>query len=495
MVQGLSVSDVVNVSWSLSQQAIGVRNFGALLICGASDVIDTTERIRSYANVTAVAADFGTMAPEYLSAALFFSQNPQPSILYIGRWAKTATAGHLYGGLHTLSAQTTLVTTLHAITDGSLVIPTDGTNRTVTGLNFSSIVTLSDAAAVIDAAWTYGTVTWDAVLGRFALTSGTTGSTSTVGYCTAAGSGTDISATCKFTTGLAFTPIVGHASETPVQCATVMAGLEGDWYGLLFADTGLTDQNHIDLANYIEAANPSRIYGLMTSATGVIDPNSTTDIAYTLSAAKYMRTFMRYSSTSPYAIASMFGRAFTVDFTANNTTITLKFKNEPGVTAELLTETQAATLDAKHVNYFVRYNNSASIIQQGVMANGYFFDEVHGADWLSNAVQTNVWNVLYTSTTKIPQTDPGVHRLATAAEQACIQGVNNGLLAPGTWTGDPIGPIKTGDTLPLGYYVYMPPVASQSQSDRDARKAPVMQIAAKLAGAVHSSNVLITVNR
>ncbi len=41
------------------------------------------------------------------------------------------------------------------------------------------------------------------------------------------------------------------------------------------------------------------------------------------------------------------------------------------------------------------------------MANGDFFDERHGLDWLQNYVQNNLYNLLYTSTTKVPQTDPG----------------------------------------------------------------------------------------
>jgi len=43
--------------------------------------------------------------------------------------------------------------------------------------------------------------------------------------------------------------------------------------------------------------------------------------------------------------------------------------------------------------------------------------------------------------------------------------------------------------------VYAAPVESQSQADREARKAPVIQIAVKLAGAVHFVDVIVNVNR
>ena len=68
----------------------------------------------------------------------------------------------------------------------------------------------------------------------------------------------------------------------------------------------------------------------------------------------------QYSSTSPYAVASLFGRLLTVNFNGNRTTITLDFKQEPGIVAESLNTTQANALDAKRYNYFVNFDNSTA---------------------------------------------------------------------------------------------------------------------------------------
>ena len=48
--------------------------------------------------------------------------------------------------------------------------------------------------------------------------------------------------------------------------------------------------------------------------------------------------------------------------------------------------------------------------------------------------------------------------------------------------------------LTKGYYVYAQSVNTQMQADREARKAPVIQCAIKLAGAIHSTEILINVN-
>lgn len=493
MSLGLSVSDVINVSIVMSPVAAPTRNFGALLLLGSSPVIDTGERIRSYSTIDGVAQDFGTSAPEYRAAALFFSQSPQPAILYVGRWAQTATSGVVQGGV--LSASEQAIANWTAITTGAFSVTIDGTAKPVSALNLSSVTNLNGVASAIAAKLgAAGTCIWDGEC--FSITSATTGAASTVSHATAPGSGTDISAMLKLTSGLASPPVDGIAAETLLAAVSALADRSNDWYGLTVAtSTPPVDADHVAVAGFIEAAGQSRIYGVTISNTNVLSPTVVNDLASTLKAAQYKRTFTQYSSSSAYAVASLYGRAFTVDFTANNSTITLKFKQEPGVTAETLSETQAATLKAKNCNLIVNYNNDTAIIQEGVMANGFFFDEVHGTDWLQNDIQTAVYNLLYTSTTKIPQTDAGITQIATTIEHALGRAVNNGLVAPGVWNADGFGALSRGQALPKGFYVYVPAVASQSQADREARKAPTIQCAVKLAGAVHSANVIVNVNR
>ena len=287
----------------------------------------------------------------------------------------------------------------------------------------------------------------------------------------------------------------GGTPETLLQAVNAVMDFT-NWYGLAVADDeDINDADWLNVAAAIEASSLSRILAITTQDPETINTTSTTDLAYKLKAAKYGRTFVQYSTSSKYAALSAFGRAFTVNFNGSNTTITLKFKQEPSVTYETLTVGQAAAVDAKNANVFVYYANDTAILQQGVMANGDFFDERHGLDWLQNYVQTNLYNLLYTSTTKIPQTDAGVTRLLSNVEQSMDQSVTNGLVAAGVWNGGPIGQLNSGDTLTKGYYVYAQPLSEQAQADREARKAPLIQVACKLAGAVHYADVQINVVR
>lgn len=381
MTQGLPVSNVVNVDVIMSPRAATGRNFGSLLILGSSAVIPLAERIRLYTALDDIGTDFGVNSPEYAAATVYFSQSPQPSQLYLGRWAKT-------------------------------LLPAEE----------------GEAESLLEA----------------------------------------VNATLQYT----------------------------HWYGLGIADSDvLTDDNVVSVAAAIEAANVSRIFAVTTHDANTLVASSTDDLASTLKKAGYSRTFVQYASDNQYAALSAFGRAFTVNFTGSNTTITLKFKQQPGIGYETLTSNQAAALEAKNANVYAYYANDTAILQQGVMTNGDFFDERHGLDWLQNYVQTNLFNLLYTSTTKIPQTDAGVTRLLANVEQSMDQSVTNGLVAAGVWNGGAIGELDSGDTLTKGYYVYAQPLSEQAQSDREARKAPLIQVACKLAGAVHYADVQINVVR
>lgn len=605
MTAGLAPSNLIKVTASLAPRAVPLRGFGIpLFLDSAAGVIDIAERLRVYSTIDEVAADWPTSSGAYKAALAFFSQSPQPSKCYIGFWARSATPGIMHGGLLTPSQK--LLSNFTAINAGAFSGTIDGVPFTITGLNFSDVQNLNAVAAILQTAVRVispgATVLWNAALGRFDFTSGTTGLTSTFSFgkaprafgfanfsgqpsandtitvCGTAvtfvtsgatgnqvnigadlaatlagltalinpssdtnlskvtanvvgskvyftadlagtagnaytlaksssaitlsgatlsgGSGTDCSATLGIQSTQGGSETQGALAEAPLDALIAFADRSNDWYAAAFADTTpIADADLIACAEFIEAASPDRIFLITTQDTATLNPSNSSDIASQVKSLNLSRTLVQYSSSSLYAAVSLFGRNATVDYAANNTVINLMWKIEPGIKAETLTETQAAALKAKNCNTFVNYNNGTAIIQWGTMANGDYVDERIGIDWLKNFIQTTLWNVLYQTPTKVPQTDAGTQLLVTPTKGCCQQAVNNGLLAPGKWTGPNIGQIATGDILPLGYYVFADIVANQSQSDREARKAVPIQVAAKFAGAVNTVDVLMTFNR
>ena len=293
----------------------------------------------------------------------------------------------------------------------------------------------------------------------------------------------------------------GLNDETPLQAVQLLDNQFNDqWYGLVVTQAVNNPalpatSDHLAIANYVEADTTAKhFYGVTTMDANVISGLDTTSVAYQLKQLGLNHTAVQYSSTNQYAVVSLLARILTTNWTANNSTITLMYKTEPGIVAETLNGSQANAVDADNCNVFVNYNNSTAIIERGVCCSGQFIDTVIGLDWLAITLQANWYAALYESPTKIPQTDAGMHVLATIAEQTCQQAVDNGLLAPGVWNSGGFGQLKQGDTLPKGYYVYQPPVSSQSQTVRQTRVSVPFQIAVKLAGAVQTVDGAILVN-
>lgn len=495
MIPSLSVSRVVAVSVQLTPAGAKAQSLSNMLLLGTSGIIDPVERYRVYTGLSDVAADFGTVAQEYLAAAKWFAQSPQPTQLYVGRWVNAASKGGLKGA--TLSAAAQLMANFTAVTTGAFKIAKDGGALTdVTGLNFSGAANLSAVAAIIQAAGGMSgtTVTWNSFYGRFEIESNTTGATSAISFLAAPATGTDISLLLGGRSTSGGYIYVGQVAETALAAVQLMDNSIGQrFYGVNIPSAVAAD--HLAVAGFLEATDTKHTYWLTSPDAGTLNSATTTDIAYQLKQLRYKRTFTQFSSSDPNAAMSAAARLLTTDFRGNSTVITLKFKNEPGVVAEALNNSQVVAAEGKNANLFVNYNNDTAIIEQGVMADGTFADIVTGTDWLAVTIQQVLYNLLYTSTTKIPQTDPGMAILKTGCAQVCNQGVINGLLAPGVWNANGFGLLKQGDYLPQGFYIYSASVDTQNQADRSARMAMPIQIAAKLAGAIHSVNVAITVNQ
>lgn len=606
MTAGLPVSLFVVVDINLSALQAQAPAVNTALFLGTSTVIDTVEREREYFTLGEVAADFGTTAPEYLAAVLWFGQSPQPTNLFIGRWVDAASAGQLIGG--GITAANLLISAWTSITAGAFFITVDRVPYALNGLNFAAVTNLNGVASVIQTALraaTSGmqTVVYNNIYNNFVITDSTTGTSSVIGFVapsTAVGNaafsgqptandtltiqGTAITFVASGATGnqvniggslavtlgslLTFlnasvdtqlvkmtysvvastlymvsvlTGTTGNAytlakSSTAItlSASTLAGGAAGDisamlamtntagngayqapglaaesavtavalfdnmfstqWYGLVIV-AGAVDSDHQAVAAYIEGVAPAHYYGVTTQEAGTLVASSTSDLAYVLAQLAYNHTAIQYSSTSLYAICSYLARILTTEWLGQDTTITLWGKQEPGVVAETLTVTQQAAAKAKNCNLFVAVNNGTNIIIYGTSCSGQFTDTVIGADWLAGEVQTMVYDALEGTPTKIPQTDAGMGVLIAAAAAACQLAVNNGYLAPGIWNSAGFGSLVQGQNLPAGFYVYAPPIATQSEAVRQTRAAPVMQIAAKNAGALQSSDIVLNVNQ
>lgn len=526
MPQGLSTGRLINVSLSLSAALAGFANLNSTLILGESPVIDATSRIMAFNSLNAVAQAFpqvaGAWPPEYLAAVSFFSQLPQPGLLYIGRWAQSASAGRCLGSPLTPAEQA--MTNFTSVVNGGFHIAMNGgASANVTGVNLSTATNLNSVAALVQTAMQTAvpgsTCVWNGQ--QFVIKSSTTGPTSSMSVTTPPTAGTDLGPllnTSSAAGGLAITGIAAESAVAAVQACDQQATY---WYALnTDACPHLLPADAEAIAAYIEAATQTaapHIYCLTTNDPNALNSSVGTDVGTVLHNSGYQRTFVQWAN-NPVNFNSTFGANWaacsfaacseialfaTVNLRGSNTMITAAYKQEPGITPEQLTATQANALDASGYNYYATFNNGVPVLVNGCMictsivpgggSNEIFIDEMFGADGLCNAIQVDYFNLL-AGVPKLPQTDAGSHQGANAIEAACAQFATNGYLGPGQWNAGGFGQITNGSYLSKGYYVYTPSIISQAQADRAARKSVPYQVAAKTAGAVHTANIAVTVN-
>lgn len=191
-------------------------------------------------------------------------------------------------------------------------------------------------------------------------------------------------------------------------------------------------------------------------------------------------------------VSAYAGRGFSVNFAAQNSTITMNLKDLVGVSPDS-TVTEAIYQNAEQlgVDMYVAYNGLPKIVSNG---NPLYFDDIYNRLWFELTMRVELFNALATTSTKIPQTETGMNNLKSAARAVCQRGVYNGFMAPGTWNGtDTFGDQDDfyRNIEDFGFYVYSAPVSQQSQSERETRVAPVVQVACKQAGAIHKMNLII----
>lgn len=192
---------------------------------------------------------------------------------------------------------------------------------------------------------------------------------------------------------------------------------------------------------------------------------------------------------------SAMANMLSVNFEGYKTTKTMMYKTCPGLLPDTgVNETNSSLFNDLGINYYTTFGSSP-MLAEGRTPSGRYFDEIHFLDWLVDAVQKNIFNSQYQNPTKTALTDEGVTVLLNRINEVAEKGVRNGGAAPGVWRIDGFGMLRRGDYLPKGYYSWADPVALLSDTEVDERKAPLMYLAIKSAGAIHKSETIIAFSR
>jgi hypothetical protein len=471
----LSIDNVINISVATTGAGVGSYNTSNLaLLSYEAPVYSSFGNLgyKLYLSPTDVATDFGSASNTYKQALAVFSQ--QPNIL--------AGGGYL-AVVQTLSEVQTIAFSA-APTSGSFVLTfTEGAtaainwndNAAAIQLKIRAVVGLENVLVTGSIAGLLLTIEFD---GKYA-------SQSTVLVGT-----NSLLATATPVTTIEAKSVIG---EKYSDCITRASSIV-PFFGVM-ACSILLQAEMLLCASVIQAMNKLMFFVSKTAAD--VAPGGMLDLlrsgTFTHSRGLYYGSTLDIDAL--IMMASYAGRALSVNFSGSNTTATMHLKDLSGVQPDLtVTQTILAQCGVAGVDVYSSIQGVAKVFCSG--ANS-FFDDMYNLLAMVGDLQVAGFNFLAQSSTKIAQTEDGVTGLKSAYRSILEKYVSNQYLAAGKWTSPNTFGVQQDlydNISQRGYYMYSLPVSLQTAADRAARKAPLIQIAAKEAGAVHSSSVIINVN-
>lgn len=484
----LPVSNIINVTISNTPTGLPLPNINNVALF-TQDAPINGEVYGTYVNSTQVASNYGTNSVTAQMADALFAQVPNPlsggGQLVVIPLEGTVSATPGYVTTANINAN---IATIAAVDDGDLKVTIDGTANNLTGLDFTGVTTMAEIAAVIQAKLQNCIVT--STTNTIIFTSKKVGTGSSIALASYSGGGTDLTGASYLNTASAVTTAATNSSgETILEAIDRTSGLV--FYCPIMTTAYLEDSAISTIAAGVQSLN--NLFFHQCASTGDI-----AGIATTISSASETKTRLLLYTESQAAgnlmKAAYVGRGCSQQLEGSNTSTTMMLKSLATITPDNgISQTFYEAAKTAGIDCYVSWG------VPGVLSTGGndYFDNQYANLAMLFAFQTAGFNYLAGTNTKVPQTEQGMNGLKSAYAKVCVQFVNNGELAPGTWNssltfGDPA--TFNNNIEKNGYYIYSLPVAQQSAEARNAREAPLVQIALKRAGAIHTSDVLVFVN-
>ena len=288
--------------------------------------------------------------------------------------------------------------------------------------------------------------------------------------------------------------VIGRRDGTEAIGTTISACRDKneDFYGVYVC--GATDADIAAAVLQAETLGLTMVFFESNNSDCVVANPATPDIFTTLKNASYKAAIGLYS-TADYAGAALMGLAMGLEDGTDASAFDLYFQKLNGIAPTDVTEAQIAILLAKGGNVYIKRGQNTMLIDNGQCVDGTPYDETMYLDLTQKILRQYVLNVLTASgNRKIPQTDDGMAVILSAVTSGMEYMKRIGFCAPGVWTSTPFFTIDTGDVLAMGYQIFADSFDNMSAADRQARKAPPIYVAMKLAGSVRSVVINVNVN-
>lgn len=433
--------------------------------------------VAQFPTAQSVSDFFGPASNEYSLASIYFSgfnnSLKKPGNLLMATYPTASVPAYLRSG----SFAGYTLAQIQAITPGVLTVTVDGVVKTSSTINLASATSFSNAAALINAAFTGGPlVGWDAQLNTFTAVSTTTGNSSTITF----GSGT-ISTALKMTQAAGAVLSQGSVAYTPATAMTAIATQTLNWAGLMTTFEPLL-ADKLAFATWVSQQNSRYVYACWDTDSNAIVSGNTTCFGAQVKALTLSGSVPIYKSAS--IAAFVLGSMASLDFTQTNGRQDFSGIAGSGLTPDVTDVTISRNLLANGYNFYGLYatNNATQTFYNNGSIGGPFtwMDSYVNQINLNSNCQNALLSLLINSGS-IPYNAAGYAQIETALLTPINDALNFGTIRTGvTLSGSQIAAVNAAagkkiDTVlsTRGWYLL---IQDPSPSVRASRGSPPMKL-------------------
>lgn len=391
--------------------------------------------IVEFTSADEVLARFGSTSEEYKRAAFYFGfvskQVTKAERISFARWVDTDIAAYILGGNFTSN-----LAALQAVTAGALTFTIGATTQTVSAIDLSTDLSLTDVAATlqaairasnVDASFASCLVTWDATKNRFTFTSGETGDEAIT-----LTSSTGLDTLLAWTSATSAIISNGKSTETITEVLAASTAENNNFGSFCFTyAAALSNDEIIEAAAWNDGNNLLYQYYVALDATNAATVMSS--IATLSGCGPTLRDATddeEFPESLPMVVLAA------TNYGTRNSTQNYMFQ-QASLTPTVKTETDANTYDALRVNYYGETQSAGtklSFYQRGVLT-GQGNDPVNmntfaNEQWLKDAADSNVLTLLLTLS-KLPANEDGRSTLVSSLSSVIDEALLNGTISPG----------------------------------------------------------------
>lgn len=486
MFQSIPASQIVNVNPSVLSSGGSPLSMNAVFLSENANL--PTGQAVSFATADSVGEYFGFTSAEYQAAAVYFKgfdgSTIKPGTLIFFAYNKAIEGAFLLGA----SVKSLSLNELKKI-NGTLSVIIDGSEKKAASLNLSGAKSFSNAAELIGTALGSVTVTFDSQLQAFKVASSTTGTTSTIAFATGA---TADALGLSENAGASISQ--GSNKTTPTETMQAVIGSTLNW-ATFTTITEPTLEEKLEFAKWSNNQNQRFLYVGWGKEAVATQTGNTTSFGAKLKESEYSGATAVYGGLDKAAF--LCGTVASIDFTEKQGRITLKFKGQSGLTADVTDATIAKNLEDNGYNYYGAWataNDRFLFLSPGQISGEWkWIDAYINQIRLNSQLQLAIITLL-TSAKSVPYNDIGIALQRAACNDPINEALNFGSIQVGVSLSEQqkaiinnyTGVDVASQVEAQGYYLYIGKATAQTRGNRESFP---MKLFYTDGGSLHSVNL------